>query len=152
MGLGSIPKKAWNWLRPNIKKSIDLLHSTRTGASYARFMASGAVIGGIYGLADNMVNDRVSVMGGMMQGAMMGAGVRGVGSLWGMAGAQKAAAAKRAATLAKFSKGARNMNVFQGANMRNTPQGSMMYNQLLNRGRARAKAGYYGQAPASLIR
>lgn len=59
--------------------------STRVGGSYARFMAVGAGLGAIRGLADNVVGeDRVSVMGGMMQGAMIGAGVRGIGSLWGM--------------------------------------------------------------------
>ena len=86
MSLGEIPKKAWNWLKPNAINSAKWLHSTPTGTSYLRFAAAGAVAGGVYGLADNLVNDRVSVAGGMIQGAMIGAGIRGVGHAWGQRG------------------------------------------------------------------
>lgn len=75
---------AKNW-RSYIPKnaSIAAAMATRTGRSYARWAAFGAGMGAIRGLADNIVGeDRVSVMGGMMQGAMMGAGFRGIGSLW----------------------------------------------------------------------
>lgn len=83
MSLGEIPKKAMAWLRPNAAKAWNFMHSTPTGASFTRWAAAGAVVGGVRGLADNIVGeDRVSVLGGMIQGAIMGAGVRGIGHGW----------------------------------------------------------------------
>lgn len=137
-------KKVAASLAKNARNSVALLHSTPIGASYARWMAAGAVIGGIRGLSDNIVGqDRVSVLGGALQGAMMGGAARGVGHLWSMRGnfgAGKIKSMSRAA-------GARNVNAFRGATMASTPEGSAIMNTIINRARGRAGVGYYGKLP-----
>ena len=58
----------------------------------ATFMGVGAGMGATRGLLDNIIGeDRASVLGGAMQGAMMGAGLHGARSMFRAGFASKAA-------------------------------------------------------------
>jgi hypothetical protein len=71
----------------NANKAWTFMHSTPVGSSYARWMVAGAAMGGIRGLADNIVGeDRVSVLGGILHGAMLGGAARGAMHLWSARG------------------------------------------------------------------
>jgi len=82
-----VSKSWWTHAYKNSKNSMKVAGramNTPIGSSYGRWAAVGAGLGAIRGMADNIVgDDRVSVIGGAMQGAMMGAGARGIKSLWG---------------------------------------------------------------------
>ena len=56
---------------------------TRQGGAMLGRMAAFGGAGGLYGIADNLMGDRVSVLGGMAQGAMIGMGFHGLRSAWG---------------------------------------------------------------------
>ena len=81
-------KGAINWARKNKIVSEAILSArggmrgawrgVRPRGNLATFMGVGAGIGAVRGMADNLMGqDRVSVLGGMMQGATMGAGLYG---------------------------------------------------------------------------
>ena len=80
--MAGLPKSWMFWNRFDKTNSLRILNS-RIGKSYARWAAVGAGIGAVRGIGDNIVGeDRVSVLGGMIQGAMLGAAARGARSMW----------------------------------------------------------------------
>lgn len=76
--------QAKNWAA-SLKKNTTVakvMASDQT-RNYAKWMAIGAGVGAVRGAADNIVGeDRVSIFGGAIQGAFLGAGARGMKSLW----------------------------------------------------------------------
>jgi hypothetical protein len=81
MGLGTFVKSARAYLPKN--GAVSAWMSSKAGRGYARYAAMGAGLGAIRGAADNIVGeDRVSILGGAMQGAVYGAAFRGGKSLW----------------------------------------------------------------------
>jgi hypothetical protein len=81
MNLGTYPKQAMSWIRKNNFIANQMTSKARRG--YARYAAMGAGLGAIRGAADNIVGeDRVSILGGAIQGAVYGAAFRGGKSLW----------------------------------------------------------------------
>lgn len=65
-----------------VTRGMRYLGTRQGGAMLGRMAAFGGA-GGLYGLADNLMGDRVSVLGGMAQGAMIGMGFHGLRSAWG---------------------------------------------------------------------
>jgi len=66
------------------------------GGNMATFMGVGAGMGATRGLLDNIIGeDRASVLGGAMQGAMMGAGLHGARSMFRSGFATKGIAQRR---------------------------------------------------------
>ena len=83
MGMGTYIKQAAAWAGKN--QRVSSFFASDIGRSYAKWMTVGAAGGAIRGLADNIVGeDRVSVLGGAIQGAMWGAAGRGMKQMWGL--------------------------------------------------------------------
>ena len=71
--------------------------TTKAGGRLTRYASIGAGLGATRGLFDNIIGqDRVSVMGGAIQGAVYGAGFFGLAGAWkyGRAGLRTRAAAR----------------------------------------------------------
>lgn len=77
--LGTYPKRAARWLGRNKFIANQMIDAN----GYARYAAIGAGLGAIRGASDNIIGeDRVSILGGAIQGAMLGAAFRGGKNLW----------------------------------------------------------------------
>lgn len=87
----------------NKNNRISRFFASNLGGSYARWAAVGAGLGAIRGMADNIVGeDKVSVLGGAIQGAMLGAGARGIGQLWGAGRGKGSGSVQRSRALSTY--------------------------------------------------
>lgn len=75
----------WGSFAKNINVSKAVAHGktwaySPSGRAAVSRMATGAMLGSVYGVADNLFNDKVSVIGGATQGAFYGALTYGMGA------------------------------------------------------------------------
>ena len=117
-----IPKEAANFLTRNARITKIMLKKGAKSSIYKRhmgavrygnlgfFMGTGAVVGGGYGLADNLLGeDRVSMLGGALSGAMKGGMAYG-----GRAMFRKGITARRGAIAAGKRWGGENISHYGG--------------------------------------
>ena len=85
-GAGTIGSKSWKAAYASDARLAKMVASRQLNRPYVastlRFMAAGAAIGGSYGGFKSLMGDEnSSMLGGALRGAVVGAGLRGVGAL-----------------------------------------------------------------------
>ncbi len=107
--------------------------SSKSGARLARYASIGAGLGATRGLFDNIIGqDRISVAGGAIQGAVYGAGFMGLTGMW-----KYGRAARKASIVAR---GAAKVNVAASMAQKRLPY---IQDKILGRGRG-VMRNYFG--------